>query len=335
MRLYVIEDYMLTKPDFVKKKLVLVYAVNGEKISCQNDNIIIVDRDGNTKLQQTCYALFAIFVIGDISITTGLIQKSKNFNFSIMCFNRGFKLYAYINLALAGNTLLRKRQYSTCNSIAIANKIVINKIQNQCEILNRLRSKEATETTAHLNSVISKLQLSNSNQYHLDEIMGVEGFAAKIYFNQLFKDLGWKGRKPRMKIDKINVLLDIGYTVLFNYVEALLHIYGFDVFKGNLHKEFFSRKSLVCDMIEPFRPIIDYKIRKMTNLGQTQKYRYTVAQGQFSLNWDDSLDFIKNILQETIKYQEIIFVYIQQYYRWFMNYQNIDLFPLARLHVDN
>ncbi len=42
----------------------------------------------------------------------------------------------------------------------------------------------------------------------------------------------------------------------------MLYIYGFDVFCGVLHRQFYMRKSLVCDVIEPFRPIIDLQIRK-------------------------------------------------------------------------
>lgn len=323
---------MLTKPDFIAKKLVMVFASNGEKISCRNDNIVVEDKDGNTKLQQTCYSLFAILIIGNISVTSGLIQKSKKFNFSILFFSSSFKLYASINFALAGNTLLRQKQYEAANSIEIAKNIVINKIRNQCEILKRLRNKDTVESISYLNSVIEKLQ---HDSYQINEIMGMEGVAAKVYFNILFKDLGWKKRQPRVKPDEINLLLDIGYTALFNYLEALLNIYGFDVFKGNLHQEFFNRKSLVCDMIEPFRPIIDYKIKKMIKLKQTSSYKYKVNAGQFSLGWSDSAHFLKDILSEITHYQEPIFTYIQQYYRWFMKDQNMDLFPWVELNANN
>lgn len=275
---------MLTRPDFIKKAIIIVNAVSGDKIACRNDNIIITDTDGHIKQQHTCYRLFAIFIIGNISITTQVLQNSKKFNFSIICFNGIFQLYAYINLNHSCNTLLRARQYKTSNNIAIANKIVMNKIQNQCEILKRLRSKEAKEVIETLNSAISKLQNFNNTHVQLSEIMGIEGLAARVYFNQLFKDLGWQKRAPRAKIDEINFLLDIGYTVLSNYIEALLRMYGFDIFKGNLHQVWPQRKSLVCDMMEPFRPIIDYKTRKMITLGQTKKYKYEIANKQFSLS---------------------------------------------------
>ena len=323
---------MLTKPDFLKKKIVLVFANDGDKLSFKNDNLIVTNKDNEIKLQQTCYSLFAIFLVGHTSITSGLIQRSKRFGFSIMLFSSSFKLYSSINYMLEGNTLLRKKQYTVINSIAIANKIVINKIKNQQEILRRLRNKDIAEAIENLHTAVTRL---SSNNYQINEIMGLEGTTAKVYFNRLFKELGWQGRQPRIKRDEINLLLDIGYTALFNYLEALLNIYGFDVYKGNLHQEFYSRKSLVCDIIEPFRPIIDYKIRKMMKLGQTKNYKYHVEQERYNLSWKDSADFLGNILNEIVHYQEPIFLYIQQYYRWFMKSQNLDSFPEVSLNANH
>ncbi len=332
MNRHVIGVYMLSKPDFIKKKIVLIFANDGDKLSFKNDNLIITNKDNEIKLQQTCYSLFAIFVIGNTSITSGLIQRSKQFGFSIVLFTSAFKLYSSINFSLDGNTILRKKQYTTTKCNAIANKIVINKIRNQQEILKRLRNKDIADAVDNLNCAIVRLSI---NDYQISEIMGLEGTTAKVYFNRLFKEFGWHGRQPRMKMDEINLLMDIGYTALFNYIEAILNIYGFDVYKGNLHQEFYSRKSLVCDIIEPFRPIIDYKIRKMINLGQTKNYKYLIKDRQYTLTWKDTADFLKNILKEVVNHQEQIFSYIQQYYRWFMKDQNIDIFPEVRLNVNN
>ena len=40
---------MLNEPDFVEKKIILVFAQNGEKISFKNDNLLILDEDRNVK----------------------------------------------------------------------------------------------------------------------------------------------------------------------------------------------------------------------------------------------------------------------------------------------
>ncbi len=323
---------MLTKPDFIEKKVILIFAQNKEKISFKNDNILITTPDGKIKFQLSCYNLFALFIVGNITLTSGIISRSKKFGFSIILFTPGFKVYSTINFTLEGNFLLHEKQYTTTKSNEIAKQLIINKITNQKDFLKKLRNKELKDSIKKLDETIDKLAANNFDNY---EIMGLEGTSAKIYFNRMFKEFNWQGRQPRVKRDKINLLMDIGYTVLFNYIEAILNIYGFDIYKGNLHKEFYKRKSLVCDIIEPFRPIVDYKIRKMINLQQIKEYKFTIYKGQFQLNWSDSNNFVTLILEEILQYKSNIFDFIQQYYRWFMKNEDITKFPKATLTNDN
>lgn len=322
---------MLNKPDFMEKKIILVFPKKGDKISFKNDNIVITDIENKVKTQLSCYRLFAIFIVGGFTMTTGIIEKSKKFGFSIILFTVNFKIYATINFSMEGNTLLRKKQYTTSNGNKIAKQIIINKIENQRDTLKKLRKPEISDGILNLDLGIEKLI---KGEYTTYEIMGIEGTTAKVYFNRMFKEFNWNGRQPRVKRDAINLLLDIGYTVLFNYIEAILNIYGFDIYKGNLHKEFYKRKSLVCDIIEPFRPIVDYKIRKAMNLGQTSNYKYTIDNEQYHLDWKDSEKFIVLILEEITNYRENIFDYVQQYYRWIMKDKSITEFPKVVLKDD-
>jgi CRISPR-associated protein Cas1 len=233
---------------------------------------------------------------------------------------------------LEGNFLLREKQYTTTNGNDIAKQLVINKIENQRDFIKKVRSKNDKDGIKKLNEAVIKLKENKFNNY---EIMGLEGTSAKVYFNRIFAELNWQGRQPRVKRDELNLLLDIGYTVLFNYIEAILNLYGFDIYKGNLHQEFYKRKSLVCDIIEPFRPIVDYKIRKMINLGQTKDYKFTKYKEQYQLKWESSSQFIALILEEINEYKSHIFDFIQQYYRWFMKGDIIEKFPRAVLINDN
>lgn len=323
---------MLSEPDFIEKKIILVFPQEKDRISFKNDNIVITDCDNKIKMQLSCYRLFAIFIVGGFTLTSGIIQRSKKFGFSIAFFTTGFKLYSTINYSLEGNTLLRKKQYITDRSTDIARAIIINKIENQKEILKKLRDDSVEDGIKNLKQIIKNLE---NNELKIPEIMGFEGTCAKVYFNRLYKNFNWQGRQPRVKKDKINLLLDIGYTVLFNYLEAVLNIYGFDIYKGNLHQEFYKRKSLVCDIIEPFRPIVDYKIRKIINLGQIQNYNFELKNNRYDLDWKDSHNFILLILEEIIKNRINIFRFIQQYYRWFMKNKPIKDFPKAVIYDNN
>ncbi len=323
---------MLTEPDFVEKKVIIAFPKNGDLISFKNDNILITDCNNKIKMQISCYRIFAVFIVGGFTLTSGIIERSKKFGFSIVLFTINFKVYATINFAMEGNTLLRKKQYNTKCSIDIAKQITINKIKNQRDMLKKLRNPTLTDGILNLDMLIEKI-VKNKFDSTL-EIMGLEGTSAKVYFNRIFKEFNWQGRQPRVKRDKINLLLDIGYTVLFNYIEAILNIYGFDIYKGNLHQEFYKRKSLVCDIIEPFRPIVDYKIRKSVNLGQIKNYKFIIENNQYFLNWEDSSKFVLLILEEIINYREKIFEYIQAYYRWFMKEKDMSKFPKVVLIND-
>jgi CRISPR-associated protein Cas1 len=323
---------MLTLPDFINKKVLIIHSQDGDKISFSNDNIIIYNEKGKVKSQISCYKVFALFIIGGFTLTSGLLNKSKNFGFSIMFFTVSFKLYSTVNYSIEGNTILRYKQYTTTNSNEIAQAIIINKINSQKKILQKTRDSNTKDGITILNNELEKLK---STKITNNTIMGLEGIAAKVYFKRLFKDYEWKGRQPRVKRDKINLLLDIGYTVLFNYIEAITNGYGFDIYKGNLHQEFYKRKSLICDLIEPFRPIVDYKIRKIMNLNQIKKYKFKINNGAYQLEWKDSSDFITLILEEIIKYREQIFKFIQQYYRWVMKDGKIADFPMVKLDDNN
>ena len=324
---------MLTTPDFVAKKVIVIFPQKGDIIAFKNDNLIVSNAESKIKMQISCYKIFAVFVVGGFTLTTGIIERSKRFGFSIVFLTTSFRVYETINFKMEGNTLLRKKQYNTENATDIAKHIIINKIENQREIIKLLRDNNNTEGINMLNFNIDRLV--NSGNLSNYEIMGIEGVSSKIYFNRIFKEFEWKGRQPRVKRDKINLLLDIGYTILFNYIEAILNIYGFDIYKGNLHQEFYKRKSLVCDIIEPFRPIIDYKIRKCFNLGSFNNYEFTFEKNQYSLNWKYSSDFLQIILEEIILYRKCIFEYIQSYYRWVIKEKDIKDFPKVRLEKED
>lgn len=322
---------MLTLPDFKEKKIVIFFNSKGDKISFKNDNLIIKDINNVTKCQYICYKIFLLMVVGGFDITSGIVERANRFGFSIIFMNYNFRVYATINSKMEGNTLLRGKQYNNPFQEDISKKIIINKIKNQKEILTKIRNKdeELKNTLKLLNEYIAKLE--KAEVLKSEEIMGIEGIAAKIYFKQMYKDFGWKGRQPRVKRDETNLLLDIGYTVLFNYIEAVANIYGFDIYKGMLHKEFYKRKSLICDFIEPFRPIIDYKIRKMYKLSQVDKADFLVDNGRYSLQWKNNSKYLNMFIEEIVENKELIFDFIQKYYRWFMKGTELQQFPFAEM----
>ncbi len=316
---------MMSTRDFEYKQIAFVFTTDGEKISFKNDNLIVTDKDGKIKHQSTCYRLFALFICGDFCLTSGILERSKKFGFTIVFMSPNLRITSIMPSKAEGNVLLRKKQYSY-DKTEIASHVIANKIHNQAFLLKKKRKKTEEEK-----EVIVKLEQYEKDvlqpNLSVQEIMGIEGISAKLYFKTLFAAYNWQARLPRVKNDITNTLMDVGYTILFNIVNALLEMYGFDVYVGILHTQFFHRKSLVCDLEEPFRPIVDAAILKALNLGQINEKDFWKNQNQYILPWKNSKKYVGIILQALLDYKNEIFIYLQSYYRAFMRDKPIEEFP--------
>lgn len=106
--------------------------------------------------------------------------------------------------------------------------------------------------------------------------------------------------------------------MLFNIVDSLLQIYGFDVYCGVYHKEFYMRKSLVYDLVEPMRPIIDLKIRKAISLKQCKEEDFESYNNQCCLSYKKLPEYIGFLIEDILQHKDEMFLFIQGYYRSFM-----------------
>lgn len=317
---------MLSAPDFKQKQIIVALVSMGDKLSFKNDNIIIKDKEGKIKHQSTCYRLFGLFIVGHATITTGLLQRAKKFNFSITLLSYGLIPYGTWLSKTEGNVLLREKQYHY-NANAIAQQLIHNKISQQITMLNKQR-KKSTELKHDLKKLKSYLAKIPNKEIDKQSLLGLEGSASRLYFKHMFAEMDWQGRKPRVKHDITNLLLDIGYTQLFHFMDALLNLYGFDTYKGVYHKDFYQRKSLVCDLVEPFRPLIDYRVRKAIKLGQVNKDDFDYIHGQYRIFGKKAQPYIALLLRSLLDHKQEIFLYVQSYYRAFMQQKPIENYPV-------
>jgi len=315
---------MLSLSDFKEKQLLFIQAERGveNKLRFWNDNLRFM-KDGKVCDQISCYKLFAVFIIGDISITSVLLKKAKSYGISLHFLDDRLNAYASLNAQTEGHYLLRQRQYDFRDDVNFAKHIVFNKIRNQSALLKEIRAELLFDEKKVLKSVYSCCDEQ--------ELLGVEGNASKQFFDQYFKHFGWNRRLPRAKLDMHNALLDIGYHYLFNFVDGLLRLYGFDTYKGIYHKLFFQRRSLACDIMEPFRCIIDKQIRKSINLKQFKEADFFVKRGQYFLRYDKNIEYGRVFADVLIAHQKEIYQYVRDFYRCLQN-QSAD-YPTFEIHI--
>jgi CRISPR-associated protein Cas1 len=320
---------MITFNDFRYKQILFVFLNEGEKVSFSNDNIIVKDKEGKIKFQSTCYRLFSVFLIGSLSFTDQLIKKSHHFGFSIVLMTSSFRVHDILGFHMEGNVLLRKKQYQYIGN-DLAKHILYNKLTNQRYALNLQRQKSLEVKTAiqKIDGYLNEILIYDGE---IEGLLGIEGSAARIYFKNHFNNIDWQGRKPRIKNDYINSTLDIGYTLVFNLIDTMLRLFGFDTYQGVMHKQFYMRKSLVCDLIEPFRPLIDLQIKKAINLNQCKPDDFMKKNGRYDLKWEKNKEYTAFLMKPLIEEKEEIFLYIQSYYRCFIKEKEIKKFPTYRI----
>ncbi len=320
---------MLSHPDFKEKNIIIVFSEEKQYFSFRNDNLLVFDREDKIILQSTCHRILALWIVGHCSLSSGLMERSKKFGFPIVLLSFSFRMIGCWNAPTEGNFLLRKKQYAY-QDWTIARHLVHNKLENQIATLNSIRKKSIAckEAIAALRKYQQQLPFAQE----LSDIMGIEGVAARLYFEQWFFTLPWKGRRPRAKTDTINVLLDIGYTYLFYMVENMLHLYGFDIYQGIYHRNFYNRKSLVCDLQEPFRCIVDRIIKKAYGLGQIKDEDFVLQKGQYQLAYKKSKEYTRWLMASILEYKSEIFLYCQKYYRCFIQQKPIGEYPIFKIN---
>lgn len=149
-------------------------------------------------------------------------------------------------------------------------EIVKNKIMNQALLLKKIKSSKYKLVLSYVNEVVDG---DKTNR---------EGHAAKVYFNALYGN-----NFVRNQDDSINAALNYGYAVLLSTINKEIINNGYLTQLGIHHKNEFNEFNLTCDLMEPFRVIID---------------NFIYYNQERKLDTDYKFDIV-NIFNSTFRYQ--------------------------------
>lgn len=318
---------MFTSKDVEYRSIYVINCITDRELRVSSGELLLEDMQEHKVLTKLPFQkILALFVIGHIHVTTPLIEKCKKNNVALVVLKPSLRPVFYWSDSAEANFLVRKRQYEFAkNDITIARVLVENKIANHIRLLHRTRRKDVYTSSAIATCEQKMVQARETKEYNA--LMGIEGTAARAFFAAYFQDAGWQGRRPRIKTDYLNATMDIGYTFLFNFIECFVRMFGFDLYVGVYHRLWFKRKSLVCDLMEPFRCIIDKTIRTAVNRKQISEKDYEVHKGEFRLKREMNKDYCKLFIDALVPYKQEIFKYVQSYYRCFMGGKDISQYP--------
>ena len=319
---------MFTSKDVEYRTIFVINCIKNRNLRVSNGELLLEELEEKKTLTKLPFQkILALFIVGHIHITTPLIEKCKKFNVALVVMKPSFRPVFYWSNSAEANYLLRQKQYQLeKEDITIAKWIVYNKISNQLSLLQKSRKGDTLTIEA---KEICLNVLSDSLQWVTDfnRLMGIEGYVSKVFFIAYYQDFSWENRRPRTKCDIINKTLDIGYTMLFNYIECFVRMFGFDVYVGVYHRLWFKRKSLICDLMEPFRCIIDHTVRTAYNRKQFTSKDFHLYKGEYRLKIERNADYTKVFFDALIPYKMEIFKFIRSYYRCFMQGKDISCYP--------
>lgn len=318
---------MFTNKDIEYRSIFVINCIDNKLLRVMNGELLLEDTEQNKTLTKLPFQkILALFIIGHVTVTTPLIDKCTRYGIPIVVMKPNFRPVFFFSLTAEGNFLLRQRQYELDkNDLRIPKALVQNKVRNQFRLLEKTRLKTDAIEKAKEHCTKALQLITDATDY--DTLMGLEGRVAKYFFATYYEQLDWKGRCPRVKIDALNATLDIGYTILFNYIEAFVRLFGFDPYMGVYHRLWFKRKSLICDLMEPFRCLIDQQIRKAFNTKQCKADDFNIIKNEYVLKRENNSDYTKMFYEVLIAYKSDVFIYIRDYYRCFMQRKGTPEYP--------
>lgn len=184
-----------------------------------------------------------------INLSVQLITKCSEYNINLILCSINH-MPQTISQPFTGNfqtPLMLKKQleWSESYKLLIHKLIIKNKIFNQKELLIKLN--KSLEVITKLNEFMNEVDEGDTKNR--------EGLSAKMYFRELF------GSKfKRFDEDVINYGLNYGYSILRSQISKTIIAKGLNPCIGIIHKGYNNPFNLSDDIIEVFRPIIDFYV---------------------------------------------------------------------------
>ncbi len=195
--------------------------------------------------------------------------------------NPSFELLPYYGSHDTSAKIRHQVEWTQENKAAVWTEIVMEKIRKQAELLCEKRRPEA----AILNQYVDELAFGDETNR--------EGHAAKVYFNALF------GKEfTRTEDCPVNAALNYGYSIILSLFTREIVANGYITQIGLAHDNMFNQFNLACDLMEPFRPIIDRRVLDMAveKFGKEEKHDLIGV-----LNEELIIEGKKELLGKTIK----------------------------------
>ncbi|WP_416353196.1 type II CRISPR-associated endonuclease Cas1 [Agrilactobacillus fermenti] len=180
--------------------------------------------------------------------------------------------------------ILKQCHWDNARIKTIWTKIVESKIKLQIAVL-KMQDEDVTPIAAVL------------DQLEIDDPTNQEAVAARKYFPILFAD-----KFSRRDGSAINAALNYGYAILLSCIDREIAANGYLTFIGIHHHSNENQFNLGSDLMEPFRPIVDWWVvnQKFNELTPDIKYGL-VRLLNLEISFNGKHMLLRNALTEHVR----------------------------------
>jgi CRISP-associated protein Cas1 len=262
-----------------------------------------------------------IFITKSIQLTSDVLYQCLELGIDLVITERnGHPIGRLWNNRFGSISTIRKKQIEFANSngvIAWVIETIREKMLNQKELLLCFYAMHEPNKSMIDQSI---LRIESLRERILDyanlpadeaggKIRAIEGQAAKIYFacinEHLPNQFRFTKRSKRPALDMINALLNYAYGALYAHLEQSLIKAGLDPFIGFFHRDEYNRPVLTYDIIEPFRPWVDWVVINLCSNEVFDETFFTIEDGGYWISGDGKRILIQHfadIMDDIIDY---------------------------------
>jgi len=193
----------------------------------------------------------------------------------------------------------------------LSTQIVKAKLESQIRFLESSEKDELYEGISKLKQYRKSLDHSKPKQ--------IEAVSSRVYFREYSKLIderfAFNSRNSPLRVakssatDVINALLNYGYTVLAGEISKFVNGMGLDAYYGFYHHNHTSFQSLVYDIIEPFRWLVECAVWRMSDA----KSHNRISKKQYAFTREGRVVLDSILIRKFLETLERVFAQERRY----------------------
>lgn len=256
----------------------------------KTDSRIVIRKNNEIVEDLPARDIERVIIFGNAHITMPAMRFFLSKGIDVNLLSSHGRYYGRLQPGFCKDAELRRMQYKRSLDkrmcTAVSKSMVFGKLKNEETFLGR-QKRQTRQVIQALHTIQNALK-NLSQTTNSDSIRGYEGSSAAMYYRAfsslLGEDFQFEKRSHYPPTDKTNVLLSLGYTLLYNTLYSIINTVGLDPYQGFYHQFRHGHASLASDLMEEFRPIIvDSIVLLVINKAEITRRDFSERNGKISL----------------------------------------------------